>query len=223
MNPQAEELNNTIKKESSVVFELLSEKGKEIFYPAKGILAQSADAKGKKINATIGIALEEDGSPMRLQSIAKRIDLDPKEIFPYAPSFGNKNLRDIWKEMLSQKNPGLKGKAISTPVVTNALTHGLSMIGYMFTDKKEKVILPDQYWGNYKLIFINAYGAELEAFETFVGSSFNVAGLKAKLGGSPGKKVVLLNFPNNPTGYTPTEKEVSEIVTTIKQAAEAGN
>ncbi|MBU0614873.1 MAG: aspartate aminotransferase, partial [Nanoarchaeota archaeon] len=124
MNPQAEELNNTIKKESSVVFELLSEKGKEIFYPAKGILAQSADAKGKKINATIGIALEEDGSPMRLQSIAKRIDLDPKEIFPYAPSFGNKNLRDIWKEMLSQKNPGLKGKAISTPVVTNALTHG---------------------------------------------------------------------------------------------------
>ena len=71
MNPQAEELNQAIKDCNESVLDLLSEKGKSIFFPKKGILAQTAEAKGKDINATIGIALEEDGSPMRLKFIAK--------------------------------------------------------------------------------------------------------------------------------------------------------
>ena len=42
----------------------------------------------------------------------------------------------------------------------------------------------------------------------------NVAGLKAKLArpSKGGKKVVLLNFPNNPSGYTPTDSEAKAIV-----------
>jgi len=36
------------------------------------------------------------------------------------------------------------------------------------------------------------------------------------------KKVLLLNFPNNPTGYTPTEEEQKALVEAIKEAAEAG-
>lgn len=223
MNPQAEELNEIIKKNNSNVYELLSDKGKAIFFPKKGILAQAAAAKGKKINATIGIALEEDGSPMRLKSIAKKIKLEPKDIFPYAPSFGKKELRDKWQEMIFEKSPYLKGKEISLPIVTNALTHGLSMLGYMFINPGDKVILPDLFWGNYKLILINAYGAVFDTFETFKGKGFNVNGLKEKLGGEIGKKIVLLNFPNNPTGYTPTQKEVALIKDTIKEAAEKGN
>jgi len=223
MNPQAEELNEVIKKGNSNIFDMLSDKGKAIFFPAKGILSQAADAKGKKINATIGIALEEDGSPMRLKSIAKKIKLDPKDVFPYAPSFGKKELRDKWKEMIFEKNKNLEGKEISLPIVTNALTHGLSMLGYMFINPGDKVILPDLFWGNYKLILINAYGAEFDTFETFKGKGFNINGLKEKLDGEVGKKIVLLNFPNNPTGYTPTEKEVVGIKEAIKEVAEKGN
>ena len=37
------------------------------------------------------------------------------------------------------------------------------------------------------------------------------------------KKIVLLNFPNNPTGYTPTEQEMAEIRDALKEAAEKGN
>src|SRR3989338_8880889 len=148
LNPQAIELNNAINAANTNVNEMLSEKGKAIFFPKKGILGQGAEAKGKKINATIGIALEEDGSPMRLKSISKRVKLEPGDVFPYAPSFGKKELRDKWKEMLYKKNPGLLGKELSLPIVTNALTHGLSMVGYMFIDAGDKVILPDQYWGN---------------------------------------------------------------------------
>lgn len=223
LNPQAKELNETIRKNSDTVYSLLSEKGKAIFFPAKGILAQSADAKGKRINATIGAAIEADGSPMRLKSIEKEINIDPKLVFPYAPSFGRADLRQKWRKMIFEKNPILKGKEISLPIVTNAITHGLSVIGYMFIDEGDKIISPDLFWGNYKLIFINGYGAELDTFTTFKDDGFNVGGLKEKLGQGIGKKIVLLNFPNNPTGYTPTIEGVKEIISIIKEAAEKGN
>ncbi len=223
MNPQAEELNEIIKQSNPAIYELLAEKGRNIFFPKKGILSQAGAAKGKKINATIGIALEEDGSPMRLKSIAKKIKLEPGEVFPYAPSYGKPELRNKWKEMIFDKNPGLKGKQVSLPVVTNALTHGLSMLGYLFVNQGDTIILPDKFWGNYKLIFINGHGAKLDSFDTFKGQGFNVEGLKEKLDTETGKKIILLNFPNNPTGYTPLETEVPEIKKIILEAAQKGN
>ena len=47
LNQQAIELNEIIKKNNEKVYELLSDKGKAIFFPKKGILGQSAEAKGK--------------------------------------------------------------------------------------------------------------------------------------------------------------------------------
>ena len=75
MNPQAEELNQVIKAKNPAVFEMLSEKGKKIFFPKKGILGQTADAKSTKINATIGAAIEDDKTPMRLEAIASKIGI----------------------------------------------------------------------------------------------------------------------------------------------------
>ena len=48
MDNQAFSLNNTIEKLNSNVLEMLSERGKNIFFPKLGILAQSAQAKGKQ-------------------------------------------------------------------------------------------------------------------------------------------------------------------------------
>ncbi len=222
-NPQAVELNEIIQKNSQI-YELLSGRGKGIFFPKKGILSQTKDAKGKKLNATIGMALEEDLTPMRLKSVSQFIrKLDPKDTFPYAPSFGKPELREKWKDMIFEKNPSLKSE-ISLPVVTNALTHGLSIAGYLFINPGEKIILPDKFWGNYKLIFINNYGAELDTFNTFKNEKFDLESLRNKLDTEkPGKKILLLNFPNNPTGYTPTEQEVEDIVEIIKESAEKGN
>jgi aspartate/tyrosine/aromatic aminotransferase len=98
LNPQAVDLNNTIKKINSTVYELLSKKGKAIYFPNKGILAQGAAAKDKEINATIGTAYEDDGKPMVLPSVASRLLLEAKDAFPYAPSDGVKSLREKWLE-----------------------------------------------------------------------------------------------------------------------------
>jgi aspartate/methionine/tyrosine aminotransferase len=225
-DPQAIKLNEAIKAANPALLDMLSAKGKAIFFPKLGILAQSAEANGKEINATIGIALEDDGSPVALPSISKNLHLPAVEAYPYAPSPGRADIRKIWKGMIEKKNPGLAGKPFSNPVVTAALTHGLSMAAYLFCDEGDTVILPDLFWENYGLIFTNAFGASLDTFPTYTDKgAFNAAGLKAKLEAPSrgGKKIVLLNFPNNPSGYTPYPAEVREIVAAVNAAAQRGH
>lgn len=224
MNPQAEELNQVIREVSPAVYEMLSGRGKDIFFPKKGILGQTAEAKGTRINATIGSAIEDDGSPMRLDVIASRIHLDPSLVFPYAPSFGRPDLRSKWKSMIYAKNPSLGHTEVSLPVVTNALTHGISMAAYLFADPGDEVLVPNLFWGNYNLTFSNGFGANLIKFNLFKNERFDLEAFESKLNeGKIGKKLLILNFPNNPTGYTPTQTEADAIVSIIRNSADRGN
>ena len=225
LDAQAQQLNDQVKAVNPHVIAMLSEKGKNIFFPKMGILAQTAEAAGKQINATIGTALEDDGVPMCLESLWKQLNLQKKNIFSYAPSPGRPEIRSIWKDMLYKKNPSLSGAQVSLPVVTSALTHGLSMAGYLFCDPGDSIIIPDLHWENYELIFSHAYGARIADYQTFAtGNAYNVEGLRQKINSLPrGKKIVLLNFPNNPTGYTITDSEALAIKNILVEAASAGD
>ncbi|MDD5287793.1 MAG: aminotransferase class I/II-fold pyridoxal phosphate-dependent enzyme [Dehalococcoidales bacterium] len=224
LNPQAEELNRIIKTQSATVYELLSKKGKAIYFPRKGILAQGMAAKDKEINATIGTAYEDDGSPMILPSVARHIEIDSKEAFPYAPSEGSKPLREKWKALMMKKNPSLGTKEFSLPVITCGVTHGLSMVGYMFAEETDDIIIADLYWENYDLVFTSGYGAGLKFFNFFKGKLFDIDSFRETVNAEPkGKKIVLLNFPNNPSGYAPTKEAAYQIINVLKEAAEAGN
>lgn len=224
MNPQAKTLNDVIAAKNPAILALLSEKGKNIFFPKLGILGQGADAKGTKINATIGTAVEDDGSPMCLPSISSRVDMDASDIFPYAPSFGRPDLRSQWQQMIVEKNPRLVNSPISLPIVTCALTHAVSMIGYLFVNPDDEIILPQLYWGNYNLALSNAYGAKLKTYNQFANHQLDLQAFEETLlAGGVGKKIVMLNFPNNPTGYSPRIDEAQEIARIMRVAAEKGN
>ena len=224
LNLQAEELNRIIKTHNTTVYELLSRKGKAIYFPKKGILAQGQAAKDKEINATIGTACEDDGKPMVLPSVARHIDLATKDVFPYAPSEGLKALRDKWKELMMGKNPSLVTKEFSLPVVTCGVTHALSMVGYLFVEENDEIITADLYWENYDLVYTSAYGAELKFFNFFKNQKFDIESFRETVNAKPiGKKIVLLNFPNNPSGYTPTKDAAREIIAVLTEAAKAGN
>ncbi len=224
LNEQAKELNEQIASANPVVFAMLSKKGRAIYYPRRGILAQGAAAKGKEINATIGTAYEDNGEPMVIASLARGLNTDPARAFPYAPSEGLKTLRETWQVLMTKKNPGLQAAPISLPVVTCGVTHALSLAGYLFLEAGDQLILPDLYWENYDLVYGNAYEGTLKFFNLFRDGAFDVQALEAELAaGKPGKKIVLLNFPNNPTGYSPTVKDVAGIVRTLREAAERGN
>jgi aspartate/methionine/tyrosine aminotransferase len=221
-NPLAEALNKDLQAGAPQIFNMLSARGKAIYFPFKGILGQTAEAKSATINATIGTAFENDGSPLTLECLEAMVNI-PSDSFLYAPSFGLPKLREEWGKLLAVKNPGLKGKTFSQPVVTAALTHALSIAGYMFLDPGDEVLMPDLYWDNYELVFNEAFGAKFSFYNTFVDGGLDVAAFsKALRAGKARKKFVLLNFPNNPTGYTPTEVEAKALALEIRKAAEAG-
>jgi len=222
LNPEAEKLNTIIKESKPTIYRLLSEKGKSIYFPKKGLLSQGSEAKGKKINATIGMAVEDDGMPMRLPSMANIVPLDPKDVFPYAPSCGIPDLRKTWQKMIREKNPSLKGK-ISLPVVTNGLSHGLSMVGYLFIDPGDKLVVTNILWENYTLIFEYGCRARFRPFNTFKNGRFDTESLKNTLAEEEGKQIILLNFPHNPTGYTLTDVEADRVVDIIRESAEQEN
>ena len=227
MNPLAQELNEIIQAANVHVYEMLSEVGKDLYFP-KGILTQGAEAKEKahRFNATIGMATEK-GRTMYLPSVMAMIrGLEPEESLSYAPSFGVMPLRKTWKEALLEKNPSLSGKQISLPVVTNALTHGLSVISDMWVNPGDTLVLPDKLWGNYSLVFSVRRGARIVNYAFFDDKGhFNLKSFEACLHTEAAKKdklIVLLNFPNNPTGYTVTASEADRIVDILLAFAERG-
>ncbi len=225
MNEIAKKTNNILKEKSSVIFSLLSGFGKEIYMP-KGIISQSAEAKlhAYECNATIGIA-KEDGEPMYLSAVNKFFNyLTPSEIFPYATPFGLPDLRKLWQEKIKSEND-LKNKNISLPVVTHAMTNGLMLTGDLFVNEKDEIYLPNMLWGNYNLIYRVRYKANITNYDFFNPSfkELNVKALKKALNNCNKDKVILLfNFPNNPTGYTPTEEEAEAIKEVIFELADRG-
>jgi aspartate/methionine/tyrosine aminotransferase len=223
MDEQARSLNSIIEKQNANVIKMLGEKGKNIFFPRLGILSQAAQAKGKDINATIGMAVEDDKSSMHLPEFESLITLPVNSVFPYAPSFGKKDFRDTWKSLIYKKNPSLGNTPISTPIATNGVTHAMSMAGYLFADSGDIVLLSDLYWENYSLILEKGYGAKTRTFELFKNGGFNLDSFAATLNDVKQEKIILvLNFPNNPSGYTPLETEINPITEIINEQAGKG-
>lgn len=227
MNPLAQQLNDTISRESPRVLEMLSGLGRAIYFPKVGILSQSAEAKqkAKTYNATIGIATE-NGKPMHLKVIQDKLNAyDPKDLYEYAPPAGKPELRTVWRDKMLKENPSIQGRPISLPIVTNALTHGLSIVADLFADAGDAVVLPEKNWENYELTFGIRRGAVMVEYPLYDSEGkFNAPALRDALLAQKekGKAIVVLNFPNNPTGYTPGAEEGRSIVAAIKDAAEAG-
>lgn len=226
MNPLAEELNATLKEASPALYGALSRLGRELYFP-KGILTQTAEAREKadRYNATIGIA-RECGEAMHLASVMKHIKgLSPDETVDYAPSYGNKKLREAWLADMLAKNPAMAGKKTSLPVVTSGITHGLTVAGEMFLDPGDVVLMPDKAWGNYNMVYGVRREAEVRRFKLFDAGGFNTAAMADALGKAlddKGKALLLLNFPNNPTGYSIRRDEADGIVDAVLAAAGPG-
>lgn len=227
MHPLATELNHIIRSGNPHILEMLSDLGRNLFFP-KGILSQSAEAKqkAKHINATIGIALE-NGRTMQLDSVMKLLgDISAADALTYAPSFGLLALREAWKAGLFEKNRSLAGKSISLPVVTSGITHAVSTFAELWLDPGDTVVLPDLFWGNYNLILALRRGARLVHFPFFTPhGGFNHTAFEdsvARTAAENGKVSVILNFPNNPTGYTITAREAERIAAFLTATAEKG-
>ena len=177
LNPLAQELNETLS--GSVVEALMSDMGKRMYFP-NGIISQGGEAAKDAYfaNGTIGMAVAEK-TPIELDSYKKIMpDLNPRETVAYEKTAGNPELRKIWKDKLLEKNPSLKDKQISLPILVPGLTAALSYVADLFVDENKPLLAADPCWDNYELIACARRGAEFHQFKCFDEKGLNLSDLE---------------------------------------------
>ena len=206
----AERLNEQLRKTAPAAERSLSNLARRASFP-KGIPIQAAQAAHCEYRATIGQVTDRAGEPIPLPIMDDLLsDLDRRISFLYSPQGGTPALREAWRERLLADE---KDVEISLPMVTLALTHGVSLVADLFADEGVEVIVPNPCWGNYKGIFELRRGARLKSWDFFTSDGrLNIAGLKERLDATTGRSIVILNFPGNPTGYSPLKSEVEPLL-----------
>lgn len=222
------------------LYNTLSEIGKKIFLP-DGIFYWAGRAKKEaELIGTLGAAYgfekdfidggSSDWLPCYLKEITDYSRLSVKEIIPYTSIGGLFETREKWKKWIIKKSlygekddtlSSRLNKYITTPVITAGVTNGIFQGCVMFLNPNEYIIVPNKRWGNYDNIIKKFIGAKTRTFEFFKNSEMNINGMKTainEVAEIQDKVVILLNFPNNPTGYVPQKEEASKLVEMLKDS-----
>jgi aspartate/methionine/tyrosine aminotransferase len=224
MNALAQELNAALS--GTVAERLLSSLGKRLYFP-KGIIAQSGEAKksAHRANATIGMAYQ-GGRPLILSAVAEGMPtLAAAEAVAYAPTAGVDAARAAWLEAMAKKNPSVDPAKVSLPAVVPGLTAGLSYFADLFLDEGTPVLVSDPCWDNYGLIFGDRRGAsvvEVPFFGAGPGLDLPSIAAAARRMAAAGSVRIVLNFPQNPSGYSATAAEAEALIALVKEIAEGG-
>lgn len=211
---RAEHLNQILHQHAPAAARCLSEIGRRAVFP-HGIPAQAQEARSAELRATMGQVTDGEGAPLPLGSIADGVrDLDPKMTFLYSPQSGHQALREAWSAR-QRARAGTFEAPVSLPMVTHGLTQGVSLVAHLFGDATTDVVLPDPHWENYDLLFTFHARCRLRTYPAFSNGRWNSQGLADSLAQCPGKAIVVLNFPQNPSGYSLLADEAEDVINAI--------
>jgi len=220
MKKEAVLLNKEI--ENTIFYQAMSEYGKSVYFP-KGIVWQAEEAKEKsgKYNATVGLS-RINGKPFYQKRLLSNFtNFEENQVVCYSPCTGEIKLRKLWKEDLIKKNPLLENKKFSLPIVTSGLTHALSICSNLFIGSDDTVLIGGPYWDNYDLLIKENLKAKIATFDILnIDEDFEKA--LDRTYGKTGFIKILFNFPNNPTGFTPSEVQMKKLVKALKKRSESG-
>ena len=199
-----------------------SKLGKNIILP-QDVLIQSKETAAipGAINATIGIATSNKKA-MALPSINKVItEINNSEYLPYSPTPGLPKMRELWKEKILADNPSINKDFLSLPMVTTGITQGIDIAANLFSESGDALLLPNLFWQNYAQIYTIKLGNKIYKYNQFdENNEFSISNFKETLYSIKEDKIsLILNFPNNPTGYTPSDVELNSLVDVISTYA----
>ena len=195
-----------------------SKLGENIILP-QDVLIQSKETSivPNAVNATIGIATDNKKA-LSLPTINEVIkELSTTDYLPYSPTPGLLKIREVWKEKIFKENSVINPEYLSLPMVTTGITQGIDIVANLFSEKDDALLLPNLFWQNYAQIFTIKLGNNIYKYNQFDNeNNFNLADFKHTLYNIKENKIsIILNFPNNPTGYTPSTEELTQLVSII--------
>jgi aspartate/methionine/tyrosine aminotransferase len=221
-------VNAPLEEGAPALFRALSPLGRRAFFPPD-IPAQSAQARGKEINGTIGQITDGRGGAVPLPPLAEALSglspQDRNQALLYSPIEGMPEVRRLWREWQRRHLPDpLKGDDLPSalPMVTDGLTHALSILADLFGGEGKALAIPRPFWGNYRQTFAARTGAVVKTAAAYVEGRYNVHAVAEALDGLPDGEpaVTILNLPSNPGGYSLTTEERRQVIASLCGVAE---
>ncbi len=181
------------------------------------------------IDATIGVLCNEDAKFVNFKTVAKVYkNLPDDEIAAYASSFlgDPAYLEGVKKVVLGEDYEEVfKGSyldAVATPGGSGAISNTI----WNYTDRGEKILIPDWMWESYK-IMAEEFGDKYELYSLFnENGTFNMENFKEKMTAimeEQGKVLAIINDPcHNPTGYSLSLDEWKELKEFLVQISSKG-
>jgi len=184
--------------------------------------AIAALGKDKVVNATIGAIYDENENFATLTKVNEYYRRMPaEELMNYAPIAGLPEFQQAAIDFTfqGQQPEGVYIKAVATPGGTGAVRHAL----YNYIEQGQKALIPDWFWGPYKTI-ANEHMRDVATYQLFDKDfNFNAAAVEEKsreLLAVQDNLLVLFNTPgHNPTGYTMSEKDWTQVLDFYKSCA----
>ena len=188
--------------------------------------AQDAEAKfGKEavINATIGALMDDEGELVFFNSVMKHIrEMPDAKLAAYAPISGIPDyLESVKHACFKDFMPKGHIEAVATPGGTGAIKHAV----WNYTDMGDEILTANWYWAPYKTI-AEEHGRKLRTFNffNFETNSMDVPSFKAEVESLlkiQDRLLIILNTPaHNPTGYSVSDSEWTEVNAFLRAKAE---
>lgn len=131
----------------------------------------------------------------------------------YTPSSGILELREAIARKLKEENQLDVGP--EDIIVTAGAKYAIFAALFALVSEGEEVIIPSPYWVSYPEM-VKLTGGTIRFLETREDNNFKIEVSDLKKVISKNTRVLVLNYPNNPTGVTYTYEELKQIYDIIK-------
>lgn len=155
----------------------------------------------------ISFSIGEPDFPTPAHIVEAGIDALRNGFTKYTPSAGIPELREAIAEKLRREN-GIEAKA--GEIIVTPAKHAIFMSVMALVERGEEVIIGDPAWVSYEPIvrMCDAVPVRVRADEE-TGFRFNYDRLNEKI--SERTRMIVLNYPNNPTGSVGDRREMEDI------------
>ena len=131
----------------------------------------------------------------------------------YTPSAGSIDLRNIIaKKLKEENNLAVSDKNI---LVTSGAKYSLFVAICLLTEPGDEIIVPSPYWVSYPEM-IKLAGGQVKFLKTSKQNNFKINTDELKKFITSKTKLLILNYPANPTGVTYSEQELKDIYEIVK-------
>lgn len=132
----------------------------------------------------------------------------------YTPSAGTITLREKIAKKLQEENK--IPVAADNIIVTAGAKYAIFTAIFSLIKEGDEVILPSPYWVSYPEM-VNLAGGVLKILPTVVSGNFKINAPDLEKAITSKTKLLILNYPNNPTGVTYSHQELEQIYTVVKK------